>query len=48
MTKEELDKYLMLIMSMTLDVQRGGISCETYFSNLELMIERIREELNTP
>jgi hypothetical protein len=45
MTKEELDSYLMLIMAMTLDVQRGGISCETYFNNMELMIRGIREEL---
>jgi len=39
MTKEEIDKYVDMIMSMSLDYKMGGISMETYLSNLKLCIE---------
>lgn len=45
MDKSEFDKYMDLIMSMTLDVKRGGISTECYLSNLEMMIKSIRKGL---
>lgn len=45
MDKQEYDKYMDLIMSMTLDVKRGGISTECYLNNLKLMIERIEREI---
>lgn len=45
MDKSEFDKYMDLIMTMTLDVKRGGISTECYLSNLEMMIKSIRREI---
>lgn len=41
---KELEKYVDLIMSMSLEVKMDGISEETYLYNLEIMLQSIKEK----
>jgi len=38
---EELEKYVDLLMSMSLDLKMGNISKETYLTNLKMLVECI-------
>lgn len=41
---KELEKYVDLIMSMSLEVKMDGISEETYLYNLEIVLQSIKEK----
>ena len=45
MNKEEFDKYMDCILSMTMDVKRGGISSECYLNNLKLIVKNLISDL---
>ena len=43
MSDHEFQKHLSMIQTMTLDCQTGGITKETYISNLSMVVENLKE-----
>ncbi len=43
MEEEEFDKYVKLIMSMCTDYLMGGITKETFISNLKMISEQLND-----
>jgi len=41
MDKTEFEKYVDMIMSMSLDYKMGGLRREVYLNNLKLALERM-------
>jgi len=41
---KELEKYVDLIMSMSLDVKMGKLTEETYLNNLKMLVEVLKDK----
>ena len=45
--REEIEKYIDVILSMSMDYKMGKISMETYVTNLSWMAKKFKEETET-
>ena len=45
---DEIDKYLDMIASMSIDCRMGGITIETYLYNLKTALELMNKLIHSP